>query len=255
MIGKLIVERFLFIVIAFMGIILFVHTALTKTLLDRIFADYLRASCASGALLLTLLYVAAKFNKKLEKQIDNFLYFKGKKHYAVLLKEAITDGLTGLYDHKYFMMRLEEETQRASRYLRTLSLIMIDIDHFKRYNDTFGHPAGDEVLAAVGEVLRTFSRSVDLAARYGGEEFALILPETNVKGALILAERLRKYIENIHTEPGKNFTISVGIGSFEPTAIEGKAVITKNEIVRMADSALYKAKENGRNRTEVWQAA
>ncbi|MCX5715522.1 MAG: GGDEF domain-containing protein [Candidatus Omnitrophica bacterium] len=252
---KLIVERFLFVVIAFVGIILLIHTLLIKTFLDRFFQDYLRASCASGALLLAFLYILAKFNKKLEKQVSNFLYFKGKEHYKILLKEAITDGLTGLYDHKYFMMRLEEEASRAKRYLRPLSLLMIDIDYFKKYNDTFGHLEGDKVLEKLGTTLRKFSRNVDLAARYGGEEFAVILPETNAKGAMVLAERLRKYIEVAKTEPGKGFAISIGIGTFDPSPLEGNIGITRDELIKMADQALYKAKAGGRNRTELWQAA
>lgn len=254
MAGKLIVERFLFVLVAFVGIILLVHTLLVKLFLDRwLSPDYLRASCASGLVLITGLYILAKFNKKLERQVSNFLYFKGKEHYKVLLKEAITDGLTGLYDHKYFLLRLEEELRRAKRYLRPISLMMIDIDHFKKYNDTFGHLDGDKVLEKLGATLKKFSRNVDFAARYGGEEFGVILPETAAKGAMVLAERLRRYVEVMKADPGKNFTISIGIGAFDPSPLADKATIERDALIKMADEALYRAKEGGRNRTELWQ--
>lgn len=247
MAGKFIVERFLFLLVAFIGIILFVHTLLIKSFQDNFFVNYLTASCTSGVILLTMLYVIVKFNRGLERQISNFLYFKGKRHYKVLLKEAITDGLTGLYDHKYFMLRLEEEVERSKRYLRPLSLLMIDIDHFKDYNDAFGHPAGDEVLMRLAEVFARFSRKVDVVARYGGEEFVIVLPETNREGARVLAERLRKHVETTPFRRDRIVTISVGVGFFEGSNV----TFAKGDLIKMADEALYRAKQGGRNRVET----
>lgn len=247
MAGKVIVERFVFLLVAFIGIILLLHTLIVKILQDIFFVDYLTSSCTSGVVLLTTLYIIAKFNKGLEKQISNFLYFKGKRHYKVLLKEAITDGLTDLYDHKYFIMRLEEEVERSKRYKRPLSLLMIDIDHFKVYNDTFGHPAGDEILQGLSNTLKQFSRRVDTVARYGGEEFVIILPETVKDGALIMADRLRKYVEEMKVKEGKGITISIGIGFFDGSIAEFK----KEYLIKMADEALYRAKTKGRNRVEI----
>lgn len=245
---RIIVERFLFLLVAFIGIILLLHTVIIKMMQDIFFIDYLTASCTSGVIILTVLYIIAKFNRNLEKQISNFLYFKGKHHYKLLLKEAITDGLTGLYDHKYLMLKLEEDIERSKRYLRPLSLLMIDIDHFKKYNDAFGHPAGDRVLIELARVFRQFSRRVDTIARYGGEEFVMILPETKKEGAIVLAERLRKHVEKMKFGEGENrdITISIGVSFFDGFNTE----FTKGDFVDMVDEALYKAKSRGRNRVE-----
>ncbi|MBI4335542.1 MAG: GGDEF domain-containing protein [Candidatus Omnitrophica bacterium] len=242
-----IVERFLFLLVLFIGIILSFHTALVKITQDMFFVDYLTASSASGVILLTALYMIAKFNKGLEKQIGNFLYFKGKHHYKVLLREAITDGLTDLYDHKYLMLKLEEEMDRSKRYSRPLSILMMDIDHFKAYNDSFGHPAGDEVLIKLAEILRKAARKADTVARYGGEEFVAILPETRKEDAIIMAERLKADVGNTRFEDYGRITISVGVGLFDG---EDKN-LTKEAFIKMADDALYRAKKNGRTRVEA----
>jgi len=247
MASRFIVERFVFLLIAFIGVILLFHTLVVKILQDIIFVSYSTASCASGVILMTALYAMAKFNKGLEKQISNFLYFKGKHHYKVLLKEAITDGLTDLYDHKYLMLRLEEEVDRSKRYARPVSLLMIDIDHFKGYNDTFGHPAGDGILVGLADIFKRCARKVDTVARYGGEEFAIILPETNKEGANILAERLRRQVETASFEGNINITISIGLSFFD-----GKDTsFTKENFIKDADEALYRAKSRGRNRVEA----
>lgn len=245
--AKIFVERFLFLIVAFIGIILLTHTLLIRIFQDTFFVDYLTASCTSGVILLILMYIIAKFNRGLERQISNFLYFKGKRHYKVLLKEAITDGLTGLYDHKYFQLRLEEELERAKRFSRPLSLLMIDIDHFKNYNDSFGHPAGDMVLTRLGECFRRFSKSADIAVRYGGEEFAIILPETNKEGAKVLAERLRNYVQTLKFKENRAITISIGVGFFDGS----DTAFRKEDLIKMADGALYRAKAGGRNRVET----
>jgi len=239
------VNRFLLLLAAFLGIILGFHTLLTRLFLEKFSLGFSDSSCGSGILLLAGMYVMVSFNFPLERQLENFLYFKGKRHYQDLLNEAIRDGLTGLYNHKYFMLRLDEELQRAKRYSRPLSLLMIDIDYFKRYNDSYGHLAGDRVLADLGKILRRFSRKVDIVARYGGEEFAMLLPETRKAGAGILAERLRTYVEQRRTGLGI-VTVSIGLGSFEGA----NSNLSKEDFINVADTALYRAKESGRNRVE-----
>ncbi len=168
---------------------------------------------------------------------------------AQLYTAAITDGLTGLYVSRYFRHRLKEELRTAKRYQRHLSVVMVDIDHFKKVNDTYGHQAGDEVLRVVARcLLDTVREGIDIAARYGGEEFALILPETNLEGAGALAERLRRLIEKQRVEVGGEtilVTTSCGVAT-SPDHGDLPEVL-----VERADQALYRAKENGRNRVEV----
>jgi diguanylate cyclase (GGDEF)-like protein len=171
--------------------------------------------------------------------------------YAHTKRLANTDSLTGLCNRRYFQERLEQEVDRAIRYHRPLSLIMIDIDHFKLYNDTHGHLQGDNVLVEVAQALEAFSRASDIVARYGGEEFALILPETDKANAEALGRRLREYVEQqtiagVEYLPTKALTISVGIASYTPPD-------TKEALINAADTALYHAKREGRNRVVVWQ--
>ncbi len=155
---------------------------------------------------------------------------------------AFRDELTGLFNRRYFDQRLREEINRSTRYGRNLSLILGDIDHFKSYNDDFGHQKGDEVLRSVSEMIRSSCRSSDTAARYGGEELAVILPETDIEGALKVAEKARKLIEaRAGDVAGRTVTISMGIASFGPDN-DGPA-----ELIAAADRALYKAKSAGRN--------
>lgn len=163
---------------------------------------------------------------------------------------SITDGLTGVYNHRHFYIRLEEEIKRAERYGHPLALIIADIDHFKHYNDAHGHPAGDSILKGVASCIRSHARGQDIVARYGGEEFAIILPETGKEAALTVAERIRECISdqpfpNKDTQPGGNLTISLGVATFPLDANDVKG------LVDMADSALYRAKEGGRNRVEA----
>jgi diguanylate cyclase (GGDEF)-like protein len=171
--------------------------------------------------------------------------------YVQTKRLANTDGLTGLYNRRAFQERLRQEVERANRYHRPLSLIMIDIDHFKTYNDTYGHLQGDDVLVAVAQVLKQLSRASDIVARYGGEEFALILPETNKSSAAALGKRLRGQIER-RKFPGETqlpehvLTISVGIASHTPPE-------SQEALLEAADTALYQAKRQGRNRVVVWQ--
>ena len=243
---KVIIERFLFLLVAFIGVILLLHTMIIMIVQALFNLSYLRSSCGSGLIILTVLYMTVKFNRNLEKQVSNFLYFKGKPHYKLLLKEAITDGLTDLYDHKYLMLKLEEEMERSKRYLRPVSILMVDIDHFKIYNDTYGHTAGDKVLVELAKTFRNLSRKADTVARYGGEEFVIVMPETKKDGALILAHRLRKCVENLKFEKGKGITISIGIGYYDGSNKE----LTPEDFITLADETLYRAKANGRNRVE-----
>ena len=159
---------------------------------------------------------------------------------------ANTDGLTGLYNHRYLQERLRHEVQRATRYGRQLSLVMADLDHFKAYNDAHGHPRGDEALITIAHTLRQISRSSDVVARYGGEEFTLILPETPGDEARVLAERARKCVESLELSGRDAFTtvrvtLSAGIASLYPGC-------TQEALIEAADGALYRAKREGRNR-------
>ena len=164
---------------------------------------------------------------------------------AQLFRESITDGLTGLYHHKYFKLRLKEELDRARRYSHPLSLLLIDIDFFKKVNDTFGHPAGDRVLEGLTAILRENTRLSDIIARYGGEEFAVILPYIPYDNALLVAERLRYAAENADFG-GVRITISIGMAFYKGN----RQGIDPRELVEISDKALYHAKNSGRNRVE-----
>jgi diguanylate cyclase (GGDEF)-like protein len=159
---------------------------------------------------------------------------------------ATTDGLTGLFNHRTFQARCEEALQLAARYQKKLSLALADIDHFKEVNDTYGHSAGDLVLKGVARILRQSARDTDVAARYGGEEFCLIMPETDTAGAKVIAERIRKQIEEavFETELGPvKVTLSLGIATFPDAGTDKQTIIDK------ADHCLYFAKQHGRNRS------
>lgn len=160
-------------------------------------------------------------------------------------KQSHSDGLTGLFNRRYFDEALQGEKNRAQRYNSTFSVFFIDLDHFKKLNDTYGHQAGDLTLKVVAEILQTMKRTEDTACRYGGEELVLILPETEKINALVIAERIRKRVEETVLEfEGTKFsvTLSGGIASYPS---DGKEI---HELVQAADVALYQAKESGRNR-------
>jgi diguanylate cyclase (GGDEF)-like protein len=163
-----------------------------------------------------------------------------------LQRLSVTDGLTGLTNHRSMMQRLKEETLRADRNKHSFSVIMADVDHFKSYNDTFGHPAGDEVLKRVATLLRESTRIIDCVARYGGEEFAVLLPETDTAGALEVAERIRKRVVS-EPFPDRAITLSIGVAEFPKDGDRAEMVIA------VADAALYEAKRGGRN--QVVQAS
>jgi two-component system cell cycle response regulator len=165
--------------------------------------------------------------------------------YAEAERLATTDGLTGLLNRRTFNAHLHGRLREAERYQRPLSLLLVDIDHFKQVNDGHGHPAGDAVLRSVANVLARQARETDIVARYGGEEMALILPETDARGAFAIAERIRKAVGAAHhpTDQGNlRVTISAGLSTW-PGGGEGA-----EELLEAADKALYRAKEAGRNR-------
>ena len=161
---------------------------------------------------------------------------------------AVTDRMTCMYNHVYGIQRLDEEVKRAARFGHPLSVIMLDIDDFKSFNDTYGHPAGDELLFEVGEVIRRALREMDIAVRYGGDEFAVILPETPARGALLVAERVRNDIGELGFELGTDGpvgrTVSIGVAEFPSDGTSGRL------LVEAADRALYGAKRAGKNRVE-----
>ena len=163
-----------------------------------------------------------------------------EKANAELASLATTDGLTGLKNHRAFQERLGEEVSRTTRYGTPLSLILLDVDQFKQYNDSYGHPAGDAVLMSVANTLQMGARDTDLVARYGGEEFVLILPQTDIEGASAFAERLRAAVERAPW-PVRAVTASFGVATLR-LAENGSGLITR------ADEALYQSKAAGRNR-------
>ena len=154
---------------------------------------------------------------------------------------ATTDGLTGLKNHRTFKERLAEEFERATRYHLPLSLMLLDVDHFKAFNDTHGHPAGDEVLKRVAKHLTETTRSTDFVARYGGEEFVVLLPFTHQVAAMALAERTRAAIQNAKWDL-RAVTASFGVATLNADTNSGSM------LVEFADNALYHSKETGRNR-------
>jgi two-component system, cell cycle response regulator len=166
---------------------------------------------------------------------------------ARLAQLAVTDGLTGLYNHRHFHERLALEVERSGRTGLPLSVLMIDVDHFKHYNDNNGHPAGDEVLRQIAHLMSDGRRANDVCARYGGEEFAVVLVDTPKLTAAQVAERLRERIAEFpfahgETQPGGRVSISVGVASLPDDARDAE------RLVRRADAALYRAKRAGRNR-------
>jgi diguanylate cyclase (GGDEF)-like protein len=181
-------------------------------------------------------------------------------HNAQLYHRSIVDGLTKVYSRGHFDVHLFQEISRAKRFIqreenqirndaemnRFVSLVMVDIDHFKKFNDTYGHQLGDQVLQSVAGSLHENVRSMDIVARYGGEEFAIVFPETKKFDALSIAERLRSSVEQIpiHEETGDSskVTISLGVATFPGDADEMR------DLINRADQALYHAKSSGRNK-------
>ena len=195
-----------------------------------------------------------KYNEELEKRLDQSSNLMGqiKRDMDRIRKEAITDGLTGLANRKAFDEQIGRICREASRDGLIFSLIMIDIDHFKPFNDTYGHQVGDQVLRLVSMTLVNEVKGQDMAARYGGEEFAIILPGTNVNAARAVAENLRKAVEKkevINRTTGDHLgqiTISLGVAQFYGNE-------TVDDLIKRADMALYSAKNKGRNLVSIAQ--
>ena len=166
-----------------------------------------------------------------------------------LQRQAITDELTGIYNRRHFMYRAEEEVQRMRRYGGAGSLLMLDLDSFKRVNDVFGHPVGDTVLQSVTEICQQMLRCNDVFGRIGGEEFAILLMETDVEQAKLVAERVRKSIEEavFFAKADQAITLSVSIGVTQYNSLDD----TLLQLLSRADNALYAAKNGGRNRVVV----
>lgn len=179
------------------------------------------------------------------KELYEVLEFKNRQ----LQEIANRDGLTGLYNHRYFQEQLAKDFLRAQRYSQPLACVLFDIDHFKNFNDTYGHQTGDVILKSMGDLILGSIRESDLAARYGGEEFALILYYTHKESALEVSERLRRIIAAYDFHNGSeplHITISAGVASFPHASITDPG-----KLIAFADKALYMAKKSGRNRVEI----
>ena len=175
------------------------------------------------------------------------LYTRLHKLYEIKVQEAMRDGLTKLYNYRYFIQELERETNRALRFNTAFSVLMIDIDFFKKYNDTYGHMEGDKILRTMADLFTQNTRSTDTVARYGGEEFVIILPGLQKDRAKQFAEKLRKLIEdhdffNEDIQKHNNLTISIGVATFPDDSKQ------PGQLLKLADKALYRAKNEGRNR-------
>ncbi len=165
--------------------------------------------------------------------------------FEAVQKQALTDGLTGCLNRRAFEMQLDRDMNLAMRMRQPVSLVLLDLDHFKKINDSFGHAAGDLVLRTLAGVLREELRGIDTAARYGGEEFALILPQADFEGAVMVAERLRRRIEELDLPSVGRVTASFGVATFPQHAV------ARDKLLEIADQALYAAKKDGRNRVGV----
>jgi len=216
------------------------------TLMDR--GGLMVILCASGERLERLgsedRIVLASVANELAVAVENSELYKLTRHLA------ITDELTGLFNYRYLLERAEEEIGRAKRFDRSVSLLMLDADEFKVYNDTNGHPAGDVALAELAMAMRSAVRDIDIVCRYGGEEFAILLPETDGEGAFVVAEKVREAVANHAFKNGEGerteqITVSIGLSTYPGTADDREALL------RRADDALYVVKRSGRNRVSA----
>lgn len=179
------------------------------------------------------LYKMEAYQREMEKQFEQ------------IELQSSTDGLTGLKNRRAFDLRLEEEFSRTTRNAAPLALALLDVDSFKSYNDSFGHPAGDEVLRKLAEIIQRAVRTYDFLARYGGEEFVIIMPGTSHDGALVVAERVRRSVQAA-SWPNRQITVSVGVALIEAD------ITTTSQLLECADQALYQSKATGRNRVTFW---
>lgn len=171
----------------------------------------------------------------------------------MLSEVSSRDALTGLYNRWFVVEKIESEMNRALRHGSPMSLLMLDVDHFKRVNDTWGHGAGDQVLQAIGKLLRDSCRVYDVPGRYGGEEFCIVLPETRPGSTSVVAERIRSRLESTALPCGETsiaVTASIGIAGVDVS--EENELLSPAALIERADRALYSAKNRGRNRVEMW---
>lgn len=206
-----------------------------------------------GAILVDNIFNKKPISKADVKMLTMFanhagLAIENSRLYEETVHLSSTDWLTKLSNYGKFQQHLSVELERAKIHNTILSLVMVDVDNFKNYNDTLGHLKGDEALRQIADVLQNKSRKFDLVARYGGEEFAIVMPNTSKENTRLFAERLRSEVEKIFADdsaikPGKRLTISSGVASYPDDAS------TKDELVSRADIALYEAKNSGKNRT------
>jgi len=203
------------------------------------------ALCSNGSeILIQMITNAIKVNGHMCFSANLIDITERKKLDEALKIQANNDPLTGMYNRRYFLSRAEDELNRARRFGHHLSVLMLDIDHFKRVNDLHGHVAGDEVLKTVAQTLTDVVRSIDIAARWGGEEFIVLLPETDSKGEMVIAEKIRQKISSCLTLCGdKTIAVTASIGV---TSLLNDDTV--NDAINRADKALYHAKEHGRNR-------
>lgn len=202
---------------------------------------------ALGILLFFTFFLSAYLSKNLHRKERILQNILKQTH-----RQSISDGLTGLFNQTYFFEILDIETKKAQRYNGIYSVVFLDVDHFKNYNDHNGHLLGSETLRTIGEIMKKTFRVTDILAKYGGDEFSVILPQTDKVGAYLAAERLREAIEKepfpgAVSQPGGKITISLGISGFPEHGSTWETILEK------ADNALYLAKESGRNRSLIYR--
>jgi len=243
LIGFSIYIQIFFLTVAFSFVVLSENHGVLDELIQNVYFQISVQSSVS-ALLIMLVF--------------SWSYYHRYNLQLALEKSSQTDPLTGVANRRHFDNQLKSETTRSARSSVECALILLDIDHFKRINDTFGHPTGDRVICALADLCVNQSRATDLVARLGGEEFAIILPDTNITDAKNLAERIRKHVEDVYvtSDAGEivKWTISLGISALPVNKRSANTIeIVMEMFIHQADSALYEAKNKGRNQTVLSQ--
>ena len=221
---------------------LYLFTRMHKYFAFDEFAVFLPSFLAMGFIIFSYRKIEELESEISKRELAEKALRESEQRYKEL---SIKDDLTQLYNSRHLYSKLKGEIERAIRYNHPLSLMLLDIDNFKQYNDKYGHLEGDNVLASLGKVIRDCLRRIDSAYRYGGEEFTVILPETDVKEAVNVAERIRKEIEAEIFSPTPNETahntVSIGVSQYKPEE-------ELKSFIKRADTAMYMAKEQGKNR-------